>query len=139
MSPVSWSKFSWLGVIVFYLVYPPITVMFSFQINDMGHLSEAIMTKSFVNPRQRQYFQEKKKVCAFSHSIFFVSVVIKIQIKSNSEFAYSSRVVVILTHFWSVFPLKLLKDLFDVFTAEFEQNLIITFKNTFQYNVAFPA
>ena len=78
MPPVSWSKFSVVGVIVFDLVYPSITYMFSLQINDMGHLSEAIMTKSFVNPRESRYFEEKKKVCAFSHFIFFISVVIKI-------------------------------------------------------------
>lgn len=30
------------------------------QINDIGHLSEAIMTKSFVNPRHKKYFNEKK-------------------------------------------------------------------------------
>jgi len=30
------------------------------KINDIGHLSEAIMTKSFVNPRHKKYFNEKK-------------------------------------------------------------------------------
>lgn len=31
----------------------------------MGHMAEAIMTKSFVNPRARKYFKEKEEVCAF--------------------------------------------------------------------------
>ncbi|XP_057298417.1 TPR repeat-containing protein DDB_G0287407-like isoform X1 [Hydractinia symbiolongicarpus] len=30
------------------------------KINDIGHLAEAIMTKSFVNPRAKRYFEEKK-------------------------------------------------------------------------------
>nr|XP_047125336.1 TPR repeat-containing protein DDB_G0287407 [Hydra vulgaris]XP_047125337.1 TPR repeat-containing protein DDB_G0287407 [Hydra vulgaris] len=31
------------------------------EINDIGHLAEAIMTKSFVNPRQSNFFEEKKE------------------------------------------------------------------------------
>lgn len=31
----------------------------------MGHMAEAIMTKSFINPRARKYFKEKEEVCAF--------------------------------------------------------------------------
>ena len=31
----------------------------------MGHMAEAIMTKSFVNPRARKYFKEKEEVLAF--------------------------------------------------------------------------
>ncbi|XP_066925783.1 telomerase protein component 1-like isoform X2 [Clytia hemisphaerica] len=31
------------------------------KVNDIGHLAESIMTKSFVNPRARQYFQNKKE------------------------------------------------------------------------------
>ena len=28
----------------------------------MGHMAEAIMTKSFINPRARKYFKEKEEV-----------------------------------------------------------------------------
>ena len=28
----------------------------------MGHMAEAIMTKSFINPRSRKYFKEKEEV-----------------------------------------------------------------------------
>ena len=31
----------------------------------MGHMAEAIMTKSFINPRAKKYFKEKEEVCAF--------------------------------------------------------------------------
>eukprot|EP00794_Sanderia_malayensis_P017020 gene17020-18734_t len=31
------------------------------KIGDIGHLAEAIMTKSFVNPRSTKFFEEKKK------------------------------------------------------------------------------
>ena len=36
-----------------------------FQIGDIGHLAESIMTKSFVNPRSPRFFEEKKTVCQF--------------------------------------------------------------------------
>ena len=29
----------------------------------MGHMAEAIMTKSFINSRAQQYFEEKEEVC----------------------------------------------------------------------------
>ena len=31
----------------------------------MGHMAEAIMTKSFINPRHRKYFKEKEEVLRF--------------------------------------------------------------------------
>ena len=34
------------------------------QHGDMGHMAEAIMTKSFINPRARKYFKEKEEVLA---------------------------------------------------------------------------
>ena len=37
----------------------------------MGHMAEAIMTKSFINPRARKYFKEKEEVCAFLVICFF--------------------------------------------------------------------
>ena len=34
----------------------------SFQHGDMGHMAEAIMTKSFINPRSKKFFKEKEEV-----------------------------------------------------------------------------
>ncbi|XP_065653579.1 TPR repeat-containing protein DDB_G0287407-like isoform X2 [Hydra vulgaris] len=31
------------------------------EINDIGHIAEAIMTKSFINPREPKYYKEKKE------------------------------------------------------------------------------
>lgn len=40
----------------------------------MGHMAEAIMTKSFINPRQKKYFKEKEEVFTFSLSLFMFMV-----------------------------------------------------------------
>ena len=38
----------------------------------MGHMAEAIMTKSFINPRAKKYFKEKEEVSMFFVFVFFV-------------------------------------------------------------------
>ena len=37
-------------------------ILCSFQHGDMGHMAEAIMTKSFINPRLKKFFKEKEEV-----------------------------------------------------------------------------
>ena len=62
----------------------------------MGHMAEAIMTKSFINPRARKYFKEKEEVltlmfmrCLFSHLVFTVLKVSNVQCRSKISFLFN--------------------------------------------------
>lgn len=59
----------------------------------MGHMAEAIMTKSFINPRARKYFKEKEEVLTllfmpwlFSHLIYTVLKISNVQSRSKTGF-----------------------------------------------------
>lgn len=41
----------------------------------MGHMAEAIMTKSFINPRARKFFKEKEEVFSVFFFLFVVSLI----------------------------------------------------------------
>ena len=43
----------------------------------MGHMAEAIMTKSFINPRARKYFKEKEEVLALLLCLVYFLIVYK--------------------------------------------------------------
>ena len=51
------------------VVFHQVNSMFFFQINDIGHLSEARLYKAFAYPRVSEFFEEREKVCAFSYFI----------------------------------------------------------------------